>query len=95
MFLIRKIFENDLTLIFKIEGEITDVSLDVWADEISALKKQSERQIILVFSSVSYMSPKAIEKLVELWSNNIYLLDCTIFIRNMLHTAGLSANLLD
>ena len=69
--------------------------LRIWADEMSALVKLSDGQVIMDFCSVSFMSPNVIEILIKLLSDRIYLLNCSNFARNMLHAAGRSANLLD
>ena len=45
MFRIKKIFENDLTYILKIEGEITEENLSVWTDEIRNLINSSNHQV--------------------------------------------------
>lgn len=95
MFLIKKIFENDLTTIFKIEGQITNENLVAWANEIRPLTKPSDRQIILETCEVTFMCPKSVEILGEQISDNIYLLNCPTFVKNMLRSAGLSANVLD
>lgn len=95
MFRIKKIFENDLIHILKIEGEINEENLSVWADEIRNLINSSSHQIIIEICEVTYMSPKAVESLMEQLTDDIYLLNCPTSIRNMLHTAGYSKNVLD
>jgi len=95
MLRITKAFENDATSIYKIEGKITEENLDVWADEIQALEKVADRQIILDLSQVWFICTKGIEVLTELMSNNLYLLNCPMEVRNVLHAAGLSARILE
>jgi anti-anti-sigma regulatory factor len=95
MFRIKKIFENDLTYILKIEGEITEENLSVWTDEIRNLINSSNHQVILEICEVTYMSPKAVENLIEQLTDDIYLLNCPTFMKNMLHTAGYAKNVLD
>jgi anti-anti-sigma regulatory factor len=94
MLRITKAFENDCTLIYKMEGKINSESLDVWAEEIDALKKVTGHQIILDFSQVWFMSAKAVDVLTKSMPNHLYLLNCPMEIRNMLHTAGLSTRIL-
>ena len=95
MFRIKRIFENDLTIIIKIEGEISDENLPDWKNEISRLIELPEREIIFEICYVTFMSPKAVKALIKLLTKKIFLLNCPTFVSNMLHSAGLSANVLD
>jgi len=95
MFRIKRIFENDLTVIIKIEGEISDENLPDWKNEISRLIELPEREIIFEICYVTFMSPKAVKVLIKLLTKQIFLLNCPTSVSNMLHSAGLSANVLD
>ncbi|MFQ6113653.1 MAG: hypothetical protein ACE5NG_06130 [bacterium] len=95
MFRINKVFENPLTYIYKVEGEITQSNLSDWAEEVNNLLKLTERQIILELCEVSYMCPNSVEFLIQRLTGNIYLFNCPIFVKNMLKTAGRSANVLE
>ncbi|MDZ7344803.1 MAG: hypothetical protein ONA90_09870 [candidate division KSB1 bacterium] len=95
MFRITKIFENPLLVIYKIEGEIADASLSVWTDELKALQKQANRQRILDFSRVWSISADALQSLMANLSNGIFVMNPSIEVRNTLHTAGLSAKVLE
>ncbi len=95
MFRITKIFENDLIFIYKSEGKITEENLGDWTDEIRLLIKQSDRQIILEMCQFTFVSPKAVRSLIELITKDVFLLNSPTFIKNTLHCAGLSANVLD
>jgi len=95
MFRIKTIYENDLTSILRIEGEISDEDVPAWKNEISRLIKLPEREIILDICYVTFMCPRAVEVLIKLLTNKIFLLNCLTPVSNMLHSAGLSANVLD
>lgn len=95
MFRIKKIFDNEIITIYKIEGYIKDSDLEVWSNEIRNFTMNSKQQIILEICDVTYISPKATENLIEMLSEKIYLLNCPTFVKNMLYTAGLSENVLD
>ena len=95
MFRIKKIYENNLTSIIKIEGEISDENVLDWKNEISRLIELPEREIILEICYVTFMCPKAVKVLIKLLTKKIFLLNCPTFVSNMLHSAGLSANVLD
>ena len=95
MFRIKNIYENDLTSILRIEGEISDEDVPDWKNEISRLIKLPEREIILDICYVIFMCPKAVEVLIKLLTKKIFLLNCPTSVSNMLHSAGLSANVLD
>lgn len=95
MFRIRKIWENDLTSILKIEGEISDSDLSIWAEEVGTLTQDGPRQTVLDCCSVTSISPKALEVLSGRLSGGIYLVNCPVWIKNILHSAGRSKNILD
>ncbi len=94
MFRITKIYENNLTSIIKIEGEISDENVLDWKNEISRLPDLPEREIILEICYVTFMCPKAVKVLIKLLTKKIFLLNCPTSVSNMLHSAGLSANVL-
>lgn len=54
MYEIKKVFENDLTLIFKSEGEITKENCDIWCEEMSILIKRADRQIVFDVCGVTF-----------------------------------------
>ncbi|MFQ5769477.1 MAG: STAS domain-containing protein [bacterium] len=95
MFRIRKIFENDLTAILKIEGEISNGNLQDWINETKSFITICNQQIILDICDVTFMSPQAVDMLIELISENIYLLNTPKIVRNILHSAGLSMHVLE
>ena len=95
MFRIKKIFNNKLTTILRIEGDINNGNLVAMKEEISALLQETEQQVILDGSAVSFVTPKAVGTLTEMLSNNIYLLNFPINFRNMLHSAGWSDRVLE
>jgi len=94
MFRIKRIFENDLTVILKIEGEISDENVLDWKNEMSRLIELPDREIIFDICYVTFMCPKAVEVLIKLLTKKIFLLNCPTSVSNMLHSAGLSANVL-
>ncbi len=95
MFRISKILENEITSIFKIEGEIIDSDLSTWAEEVGGMTQDGDHQIILDCCSVSSICPKGLEILSKRLSKGIYLVNCPVGVKNMLHSAGRSKNLLD
>jgi len=95
MFRIKTIYENNLTSIIKIEGEISEENLPDWQNEISRLIELPEREVIFDICYVTFMCPKAVEVLIKLLTKKIFLLNGPTSVSNMLHSAGLSANVLD
>lgn len=98
MFRIKKIFENLTLAIYRIEGRLTDESMQIWINELSTLNQQTDRKIILDLCQAWSVNAKAIEFLTAFLSTNI--LDVVIMnpgmdVRNTLHTAGLSARVLE
>ena len=95
MFRIKKIFNNKLTTILRIEGDLNNGNLVIFNEEISALVQESEQQIILDGSSVSFVTPNAVELFNDMLSNDIYLLNFPINFRNMLEGLGWSGRILE
>src|SRR5262245_13691162 len=95
MFRITKAFENPITYIFRIEGKITDNGLSDWADEINKFKSVSGRQVILDFSQLFFIAPKAVEMLLNNITENVFILNCSTEIRNRFHSSGLSGRMLE
>ena len=78
-----------------IEGDINNGDLVILHEEISALVRESEQQIILDGSSVSFVTPNAVELFNDMLSNDIYLLNFPINFRNMLEGLGWSVRILE
>ena len=83
-------------LVFVVDSrmEKTDENLESWTEEIAALRKLTARQTILDLCQVWFLSAKALEILIAVMSNDLYLLNCSMEVRNVLHTSGLSARLI-
>jgi hypothetical protein len=98
MFRIKKVFENLSLAIYKIEGKVTDESLQIWKQELQALNHQPDRKIILDFCHAWSISAPAIEFLSAYLPNeshDIQIINPGMDVRNMLHSAGLSARILE
>jgi hypothetical protein len=98
MFRIKKIFENLTLAIYRIEGKVTDESLLTWIQELNTLNQFRDRKIILDLCRAWSISPQALELLKAQLSNNIHdvvLINPGMEVRNTLHTAGLSARVLE
>jgi len=96
MFRIQKIFENDLTIIWKIEGKIfSNEKSQFWIDEINRLVAHVRKQIIFDMCAVTFMGSTAAQMFVGLNTKNVYLLNCPTFVKNMLQSAGSSLHVLD
>ncbi len=95
MFRIKKSFENENTAIFKIEGDIPNEIVHIWARELRRIIKKSKNLIILEACSMGYIGPKAVKVLFNVTAGNIYLLSCPTSVKNMFNSAGKAANILD
>ena len=95
MFRIKKIFENNLIVIWKIEGEISNDRLQFWVDEINHLITNVQKQVILDMCEVTSMAQIPAQRLIGVITKNVYLLNSPTFVKNMLQSAGLSAHVLD
>jgi hypothetical protein len=95
MFRIDKAFENDLTVLVKIEGELGDGELADWARALPPFTGPSQKQIIFDICDVVFLSPKALEIFIQYLNSHIFLLNCPAAVRNIMHAAGRSANVLD
>jgi anti-anti-sigma regulatory factor len=95
MFRIQKTFENTATLIYKVEGRITDENIDSWLQDIRSIGREGERQIILDFCQLWSISAKALDALFGALRDNLYLLNCPMDLRNVLHAAGETSRILE
>lgn len=95
MFKMTKIFENGLVDIYKIEGKITDENLQLWTEQLETLQQNADRDILLDFCQVWNMSVNAMGILVKHLSNGILVMNPSMEVRNMLHSAGLSRKVLE
>ena len=78
MFKITKTFENSATEIFRIEGKISDENLSAWSHEISLIQSTNERHIILDLAQVWFINSKAVEMLMNVLSDRVFILNCGI-----------------
>ncbi len=95
MFRIDKIFENYQTEIIKVEGEIKDGDMRDWAESLQSIMNGSPKQIILEFCDATCLSAKAVEILIQHLATNIFLLNCPTAVKNLVHAAGWSENVLE
>jgi hypothetical protein len=95
MFRISKAFENDSTILFKIEGEIGEGALADWASALASCIEPTQKQIIFDICDVVFFSAKAPAILMQQMHHNIFLLNCPAAVRNIMHAAGRSANVLE
>lgn len=94
MFRIEKIFQNEQTVIFSVQGYITDHFLDVWTEQLATMKSDPKPQVILNFHGVSFISPLALAALKEIETTNMFIMNCSPVIRNMIQSSGISSMLL-
>ena len=94
MFRIERVFQNDQTVILSVQGYITDRVLDTWSEQLNIVVNDLKPQVILNFHGVSFISPGALLALKALDTTNIFLMNCSPVIRNMVQSAGLSGMLI-
>ena len=95
MFRITKAFENRSTFIFRIEGKVTDTTLPAWIAEINSFKQLEGRQVILDFCDLLSICPAALEALLKNITDDLFILNCGVEIRNLLHASGLAGRMLE
>lgn len=95
MFRIEKIFENELTELVKVEGKINDNEVSDWAESLQATLGGSLKQIILNFSELTSLCPRAVETLIQCMKPNLFLLNCPTVVRNRVYAAGWRENILE
>lgn len=95
MFLIKRVYENELTALFKVEGEITDLTLEDWAEALAALLAQTQKHVILDCCDVTFVSLKVAEKLIAQMTSKIFLLNCPTRVQNLVHAAGFAKQVLE
>jgi len=94
MFRITKTYENASTQIFRIEGQVSDDNLEEWIREIEVLKSSSSSAVILDFAQVWFMSTKAVQALMGVLSEDCFVMNCGMELRNVLHVSGMSDRML-
>lgn len=95
MFRIRKTFENSTLAIFIVEGKITDEQVNLWSQEIHLITQRENDQLILNFCSLAFISAEALRVLTNALTNRIYIMNSSLYVRNLLKAAGCFENLLD
>ncbi len=95
MFRIKKVFENDLIIIWKIEGEISNDRFQFWIDEMNRLITHVKKQIIFDMCDVACIAAAPAQRLIDILTKDVYLLNCPTFVKNMLQSAGLSSQVMD
>jgi hypothetical protein len=94
MFRITKIFENNGTAIFRVEGKIADENLNDWTDGIQLIK-EPRAKVVLDLSRVWSFGPQSLQALMNRIDENLFVLNCGTEIGNRLLAAGLSNQVLD
>jgi hypothetical protein len=94
MFRIDRVYRNAQVELWKISGEIRLPDLTAWAEALKTLPLDTGGQIILDFCEVAYLSPEAAGRLIERITNDTFIANCPVSVRNMIDAAGLSDQLL-
>lgn len=94
MFLIKNVYENELTALLKIEGEISNLTLEDWAAALAALLQQTNKHVILDCCDLTFVSPGIAERLLQQMTHRIYLLNCPTAVQNLVQAAGFSKQVL-
>lgn len=96
MYRLKTVYSRPHTCIIKIEGDIRVQDAQQWREAIEGIRKgESARQIILDFSSVSFVSPAAIAEITEVIGDGVFLMNCTTFVRNIMQSSGLGKHVLE
>ena len=95
MFRIQKAFEDDRTIIFSVAGKITDDQIDVWSQEITGIAQKEKEHLILNFCSLAFISAKALKVLTDSLSRRVHIMNCSVYVRNLLHASGSTVIFLD
>ncbi len=95
MFRIKKVFENEATTILKIAGDIPNETVESWAAEMRRLIQSSDRHLIFEVCEIACLSSRAMQRLQELLTGNVFLLNCSTMMRNRLRASGFSDHILD
>ncbi len=95
MFLIKKVYENELTALFKIEGEIADHATDYWSEALAALLQQTNKHVLLDCSEVSFISLTVAQRLIGQMTKRIFLLNCPTAVQNLARNTGWAEQVLE
>ena len=87
MLRITESIENGKTIRLRLDGTITAASF-AEIDEAYLLHRQKDqRTIILDMAGVSFMDPESAQKLVQLRSKDLRIINCSPFIATLLDSA--------
>lgn len=95
MFRIDKVFENYQTELIKVEGEIRESNMQDWAESLQSCTNGSPKQIIFDLCDATFISSKAVEILIQRLAANVFLLNSPTAVKNLVHSAGWSQNILE
>lgn len=93
MFRITRIFENEVMVLYKVEGKLTDEEKAAWDQELNAMKDGKGRQILLDLGQVWHLGSDAMRKLIA-DSDHWFLLNCSMELRNRMTAAGRTSRVL-
>ncbi len=95
LFRMRKVFENEQLTLFKIEGALTTQNAELWEEEFALIMQRLDHPVIFDCASLRTTNHALAGILQHLMSDNMYFLNLSTPVRNMLRSAGLGAKVLD
>ena len=95
MYRIQRLFDNSSTVLVRITGEVEEGDLESWTSFLSLLRSWGNCDIILDFSDVFRIASSAVNVLVEHLPHDLYLMNCSPVVANVVSSFGHGHRLLD
>lgn len=94
MYRINKVFENESTILVRIEGSFTSEEQS-WSQYLDEMLQEAERNVFIDLSEATFSNEKEMRWLVERMKTNVFLVNSPIPMKDFLRGTPLSGNLLD
>jgi hypothetical protein len=95
MFRISRVFETAAVVIVKVSGQIKDSDQAAWPAFLDSLRNETGRWVVLDFSEVTRIEPRATTTLLRRLPETVLLMNCPTDVRNVVESAGLTDQILD
>ena len=93
-FRIRKVFEQDGFSIIKVEGDISTENFLEWSEKLKQVLAETPLPIVLDFSSVGFLTPRAVDLFQGLLRPHMYMFNLPSSTKNIMESAGLSQHII-
>ena len=84
MFKITEMFEDEKTIILKVDGKLVGAGISLLKEECMKYKDNRQKTILLDLSGVSYTDTNGVKMLESIKDENLQIINCPMFIEALL-----------